>query len=126
MKTMSFKTFTFPQNPGKIEVRTRTMISTAHCPEFGPVLQHLGPRGRTITGSGVFYGANARESFVRLETLLLEGSPGILIIPSLGRVVAFLADLSLTEEGDGSILRYSFRFEEVMSATDKEGTRYVN
>ena len=126
MKTMSFKTFTFPRNPETVEITTKNMISTAHCPEYGPVHQHLGPAGRSITGHGVFFGENARESFVGLETLLWERTPGALVVPGLGTVVAYLKELTLREEGDGTALRYAFRFEELIAATDEEGTRYVD
>lgn len=126
MNLMSYKTFTFPCNPARIEVKTENMISTAHCPEFGPVHQHLGPRRRVITGSGVFYGGTARGSYCALETLLWQQTAGALYLPGLGTVVAFLSELSLTEEGDGNLLRYTFRFDEYISATDGEGTRYVD
>lgn len=126
MNKMSYKTFTFPQNPAKIEVTVQNMISTAHCPEFGPVHQHLGPRRRIIRGSGVFYGENARSDYCALETLFWQQTSGKLIIPGLGTVVAYFSDLGLVEEGDGSLLRYTFQFNEFISATDGEGTRYVN
>lgn len=126
MNKMSYKTFSFPCNPARIEVKAESMISTAHCPEFGPVHQHLGPRRRVITGNGVFYGETARSSYCALEALFWQQTPGALYIPGLGTVIAFFSELSLAEEGDGSLLRYTFRFEEAISATDGEGTRYVD
>ena len=126
MKTMSYKTFIFPCNPTRIEVTVQNLISTANCPEYGPVHQHLGPRSRTISGTGYFYGETARSDYCALETLFWQQSAGLLTIPGLGTVVAFFAELGLLEEGDGSLLRYTFRFDELISATDGEGTRYVD
>lgn len=126
IKKMSYKTFTFPHNPAKITVTAQSRIATAHCPEYGPVHQNLGPARRVISGSGCFYGATARADYVALETLLRQSSAGLLYIPGLGTVVAFLTDLKLEEEGDGSVLRYSFQFTELIAATDGEGTRYVD
>ena len=40
--TISYRTFTFPRNPGKIAVTTETRLATARCPEYGPIHQNLG------------------------------------------------------------------------------------
>ena len=113
MTTMSFKTFTFPHNPERITVTTETRIATAHCPEYGPIHQNLGLARRIIRAEGVFYGANAK-------------TPGNLRIPGMGVVVAFPTALSYTGEGDGTVLRYTAEFTELIASTDREGTRYAD
>lgn len=126
MKNMSYKTFTFPHNPETITVTTQTRIATAHCPEYGAIHQNLGLGRRCIRAEGRLFGENARSEFAALEQLMWQATAGLLYIPDLGTVVAFLTDLALTEEGDGSVLRYRAEFIELIPATDGEGTRYVN
>ena len=106
MTTMSFKTFTFPHNPEKITVTTETRIATAHCPEYGPIHQNLGLARRIIRAEGVFYGANAKTQYTALEALMWQATAG--------------------GEGDGTVLRYTAEFTELIASTDREGTRYVD
>ena len=51
---------------------------------------------------------------------------GLLRIPGLGVVTAYLTALTLNGEGDGSLLRYTAEFTELIASTDREGTRYVD
>lgn len=126
MTTMSFKTFTFPHNPERITVTTETRIATAHCPEYGPIHQNLGLARRIIQAEGVFYGANAKAQYTALEALMWQATAGNLRIPEMGVVVAFPTALSYTGEGDGTVLRYTAEFTELIASTDREGTRYVD
>lgn len=126
MTTMSFKTFTFPHNPEKITVTTETRIATAHCPEYGPIHQNLGLARRVIRAEGVFYGVNAKTQYTALEALMWQATAGNLRIPGMGVVVAFPTALSYTGEGDGTVLRYTAEFTELIASTDREGTRYVD
>ena len=130
MTTMSFKTFTFPHNPERITVTTETRIATAHCPEYGPIHQNLGLARRIIRAEGVFYGANAKTQYTALEALLNAKNTNRLCpnlrIPGMGVVVAFPTALSYTGEGDGTVLRYTAEFTELIASTDREGTRYVD
>ena len=126
MTTMSFKTFTFPHNPERITVTTETRIATAHCPEYGPIHQNLGLARRIIRAEGVFYGANAKTQYTALEALMWQATAGNLRIPGMGVVVAFPTALSYTGEGDGTVLRYTAEFTELIASTDREGTRYVD
>ena len=96
MTTMSFKTFTFPHNPEKITVTTETRI------------------------------ANAKTQYTALEALMWQATAGNLRIPGMGVVVAFPTALSYTGEGDGTVLRYTAEFTELIASTDREGTRYVD
>lgn len=126
MTTMSFKTFTFPHNPERITVTTETRIATAHCPEYGPIHQNLGLARRIIRAEGVFYGANAKTQYTALEALMWQATAGNLRIPGMGVVVAFPTALSYTGEGDGTVLRYTAEFTELIASTDREGTRYAD
>jgi hypothetical protein len=44
----------------------------------------------------------------------------------MGVVVAFPTALSYTGEGDGTVLRYTAEFTELIASTDREGTRYAD
>ena len=105
---------------------TETRIATAHCPEYGPIHQHLGLARRIIQAEGVFYGANAKTQYTALEALMWQATAGNLRIPGMGVVVAFPTALSYTGEGDGTVLRYTAEFTELIASTDREGTRYVD
>ena len=100
MTTMSYKTFLFPYNPETITVTTQSRIATAHCPEYGPVHQNLGLARRVIRAQGCFYGADAKERFAALESLMWSDGAGLLRIPGLGVVTAYLTALTLNGEGD--------------------------
>lgn len=126
MTTMSYKTFTFPHNPEKITVTTETRIATAHCPEYGPIHQNLGLARRIIQAEGCFYGASAKAQYTALETLMWQSAAGLLRIPGMGVVVAYPTALRLVGEGDGTVLRYTAEFTELIASTDREGTRYAD
>ncbi|HAL11680.1 MAG TPA: hypothetical protein DCP22_05095 [Ruminococcaceae bacterium] len=126
MTTMSYKTFSFPHNPEKITVSTETRIATAHCPEYGPIHQNLGLARRVIRAEGYFYGENAKAQYAALETLMWQSTAGLLRVPGMGVVVAYLTALNMTGEGDGTVLRYTAEFTELIASTDREGTRYVD
>lgn len=126
MTTMSYKTFTFPHNPEKITVTTETRLATAHCPEYGPIHQNLGLAKRVIRAEGCFYGEDAKSQYTALEALMWQSTAGRLRIPGMGVVVAYPAALQMVGEGDGTVLRYTAEFTELIASTDREGTRYVD
>lgn len=126
MTTMSYKTFTFPHNPEKITVTTETRLATAHCPEYGPIHQNLGLARRVIRAEGRFYGEDAKSQYTALEALMWQSTAGRLRIPGMGVVVAYPAALQMVGEGDGTVLRYTAEFTELIASTDREGTRYVD
>ena len=64
--------------------------------------------------------------YTALEALMWQATAGNLRIPGMGGVVAFPTALSYTGEGDGTVLRYTAEFTELIASTDREGTRYVD
>ena len=64
--------------------------------------------------------------YTALEALMWQATAGNLRIPGMGVVVAFPTALSYTGEGDGTVLRYTAEFTELIASTDREGTRYVD
>ena len=55
-----------------------------------------------------------------------QSTAGRLRIPGMGVVVAYPAALQMVGEGDGTVLRYTAEFTELIASTDREGTRYVD
>ena len=64
--------------------------------------------------------------YTALEALMWQATAGNLRIPGMGVVVAFPTALSYTGEGDGTVLRYTAEFTELIASTDREGTRYAD
>lgn len=116
---MKYKTFTFPHEPEKLEVRLRNCLGIGHCPGYGPVIQELGVNQRVIAGEGAFFGPQAEEQYRRLEELFFQQTPGRLILPSHAAVTAHFSRLGWLGQGDGQVVRYSFEF------LEHPGSRWV-
>lgn len=110
-ETMTFKTFTWPNNPDHYqEELTREPIFLKN----GVYWSYYGmqPAKRVITGSGAFFGPNAHAHFQALATLYADNEPGILTHPVWGsRNVHFIA-LELKQSGKPNYVAYSFEFRE--------------
>ena len=109
MESLSYKTFVWPQNPHTYrEVATRT-------PEYytqdGEVyFEGMSALKRTITGSGVFYGADAYEQYLKLQKLAEEVNAGNLEHPIFGIRYCYLTMLEVTQEPKENYVSYRFEF----------------
>ena len=109
MDFLSYKTFVWPQNPHTYrEVATRT-------PEYytqdGEVyFGGMSALKRTITGSGVFYGADAYEQYLKLQKLAEEVNAGNLEHPIFGIRYCYLTMLEVTQEPKENYVSYRFEF----------------
>lgn len=115
MDKLSYKTFTWPENPERyrVESKREPVYSTA---EDGTVtFAGLGPRKRVITGSGCFEGSDAYTNFKALEALTAQTGSGALVHPVWGTVTAFFTELTLEQEPKADYVAYSFTFREADS-----------
>ena len=109
MDFLSFKTFVWPQNPTTYrEVATRT-------PEYYTQDGETYYRGmsdlkRTISGSGVFYGEDAYEQYLKLQKLMTEISAGNLAHPIFGIRYCYFTLLEVTQEPKDNYVSYRFEF----------------
>lgn len=115
MDKLIYKTFIFPNNPHTYrELCSREAVYGKN--EAGEdVFRDMGPAKRTITGSGVFFGENAYESFRKLAELFQEDSPGNLQHPNWGIRYCYLTELELTQEPRENCVAYRFEFRQADS-----------
>ena len=113
MDFLSFKTFVWPQNPTTYrEVTTRT-------PEYYTQDGETYYRGmsdlkRTISGSGVFYGEDAYEQYLKLQKLMTEISAGNLAHPIFGIRYCYFTLLEVTQEPKENYVSYRFEFTQAL------------
>ena len=109
MDFLSYKTFVWPQNPHTYrEVAIRT-------PEYytqdGEIyFNGMSALKRTITGSGVFYGADAYTQYLKLQKLAEEVNAGNLEHPIFGIRYCYLTMLEVTQEPKENYVSYRFEF----------------
>ena len=115
MSTMTFKTFTWPQNPDYYRHEyVKEPIFTENA-SGEKAFSGLGARKLTITGSGVFIGKTAYSNFRSLAKLFKENTVGSLVHPVWGTYNCYLTELKLTQEPRGQYVAYEFRFQEADS-----------
>ena len=113
MDYLSFKTFVWPQNPTTYrEVATRT-------PEYYTQDGETYYRGmsnlkRTISGTGVFYGEDAYEQYLKLQKLMNEMSAGNLAHPIFGIRYCYFTLLEVTQEPKENYVSYRFEFTQAL------------
>ena len=112
---MSYKTFTWPNNPTTSSVSEKRR--TVHLPFFYVMLctQEFGCAPRVFTGEGVFYGTAAYTDYLSLEGLFRAGGAGVLTHPQWGAISARLTALELTQEPKENYVRYRFTFLEAQT-----------
>ena len=113
MDFLSFKTFVWPQNPTTYrEVATRT-------PEYDTqdgenYYQGMSELKRTISGTGVFYGEDAYEQYLKLQKLMNEISAGNLAHPIFGIRYCYFTLLEVTQEPKENYVSYRFEFTQAL------------
>ena len=113
MDFLSFKTFVWPQNPTTYrEVATRT--PEYYTQDGETYFQGMSDLKRTISGSGVFYGADAYEQYLKLQKLMNEISAGNLAHPIFGIRYCYLTLLEVTQEPKENYVSYRFEFTQAL------------
>ena len=113
MDHLTYKTFTWPQNP-------QTYVEkTSREPQYvtldgAAYFDGMGELKRTITGSGTFYGANAYAEFKKLQTLFEETTAGNLNHPIWGIRYCYFTGLELTQEPKENVVSYTFTFTQAL------------
>lgn len=114
MDKMKYKDFVWPSNPTIFKEefirnpRFRVVEGLAY-------YEGMGKMHRRITGSGVFYGANAYVQFRKLAKLFEEDGPGYLDHPEWGVRHCYFTGLELTQEPKENCVSYKFAFTEAMA-----------
>lgn len=110
MDKMTFKDFTWPENPQiyREESRRDPQYETNDLGQTS--FLGLGGLRKSITGSGVFSGAGAYTSYKALAALMNETTAGTLTHPVWDDCQAFLVKLELQQEPRIDYVAYSFEF----------------
>lgn len=111
---MRYRGFTFPHNPKRIEVISVNQEAGFFLPGVGELRQHIGSRGRRITGEGSFCGADAAYQSSQITQLQRRAGSGLLQLPGCPPLKAFFTALTIICEGDGQTYSYKFEFTEDM------------
>lgn len=112
---MRFSGFTFHHNPGKLKITNTANIADLVSPCCTPDSVHLGRKLRKVSGEGELYGADCLEEYTRLERLYNSGEKGILCLPHMPSMYAYLEELCMSAEPVEDVLTYRFVFTEAMS-----------
>ncbi len=109
MNYLSYKTFVWPQNPHTY--KEELVREPKYYTQDGVVyFDKMGDLKRTISGSGVFYGENAYDSYKRLMNLFGDPTPGNLQHPVWGIFYCYFTGLEMTQEPEENRISYSFTF----------------
>ena len=109
MDYLSYKTFVWPQNPhtSKEELVREPKF---HTQDGVTYFDKMGDLQRTITGSGVFYGEGAYDSYKALMALFGSPTPGNLEHPIWGIFYCYFTGLEMTQEPEENCISYRFTF----------------
>ena len=110
MNNLSFGSFRWPRNPGTfcVEQERKPVYRKNELGE--PVYAGLSEVSCTITGTGVFTGAEAWASYRSLEAQINAAAPAPLHHPRWGSCSAYLTGLQMTEEPKSDYISYRFTF----------------
>lgn len=114
MANLTYKTFTWPQNPHTYHdcfVREPRYLLSGEDTVFGG----MSAKKRTITGEGVFFGPNAYTQFLQLVQIFEDAQPGTLTHPIWGSCNCYLTRLELTQEPRDHYVSYRFTFTGALS-----------
>lgn len=110
MDYLSYKTFVWPHNPHTYKetyIREPKYVTENQVTTFAG----MGDMKRIITGSGVFFGADAYTQFKKLIKIFGETKePGNLEHPVWGIRYCYFTGLELTQEPKDDYVSYKFEF----------------
>ena len=112
MNRMEFKDFVWRTNPETFRIRAVRMPIFTVDDKNDYVYQGLSPMCREISGSGVFFGQYAVQSYNTIQVLMSNGTVGELKHPLWGTIQAYLTDLTMDMEGREEYIAYRFTFRE--------------
>jgi nucleoid-associated protein YgaU len=110
---MKYKTFTWPNNPTNISINVEKRIIKHEYPEIdGAEFEELGLGPKIFSGSGVFFGKNAYNNFIKLNKVFSDKKTGKLYHPKYGTSMVKMTKLTSKEEPLPNYVEYDFEFVE--------------
>ena len=114
---MRFCGYTLHHNPEKLKIESFSTLLELRSPCCEPESVHLGNRLRRIRGEGELYGADCIAQFLRLHALFERKEKGILSLPHMPSLTAYLRELDMIAEPEENVLGYRFVFVEAEPPT---------
>lgn len=112
LMTMSYKTFTFRDNPVTLTVEEERNIRETVLPFCGTSPENLGRRKRRVRGEGYFTGEDCWRQWSELQAVYCEEGPGSLRLPGQLPFLAVMDQLKLIGAAGENLVKYSFSFTE--------------
>lgn len=109
---MKYKDFTFPSNPGEINVFSSTNIQSKSIYNSSSKTENVSVNPIIIKGKGEFFGDNAEELCLYIQHMLKDKTAGELMLPSSAGINAFLTEFTYSKSCKKGSMTYSFVFTE--------------
>ncbi len=109
---MRFCGYDFHHNPATLKIESEGNIRELTSPCCEPKADHLGYRLRHISGEGELYGADCIAQFRELMRLHENGTSGLLTLPHMPPIEAYLKELQMLAQPKEDVLTYRFEFVE--------------
>ena len=110
--SMRFCGYTFHHNPATLVIDRSGNIRELTSPCCTPAGAHLGSRLTHISGEGELYGADCIRQYRLLEKLHDSEKAGLLSLPHMPPMTAYLKELRMTAQPKENVLGYRFEFVE--------------
>lgn len=122
---LRFRGHALHHNPETLRIECAGHIRELNSPCRTPKSEYLGNRLRRVIGEGELYGADCIEQFRALEKLCADGEEGLLSLPKMPSMHAYLRELRMIAEAKEDVLSYRFEFiESQPAAQDVSGGGY--
>lgn len=118
---LRFKGHELGFNPKSFRLTKTKNIVQHTSPVSGGVLQELGFNAATVTGSGEFYGENAKAQYDELYELFCQRGSGVLHILGHTPFYAYFTSIGALEQLSDEVVVYSFKFVEDCSRNPQNG-----
>lgn len=107
---MRFAGYTMRHNPAKLKIEDAARVVGILPPGADPDSLHLGRGLRAVRGEGELYGADCIAQYRELCSLYERGGKGLLSLPQMPPMTAYLKELRLTAEPQEDVLGFAFTF----------------
>ena len=108
--SMRFDGYTFSHNPAKLSIDSEASIARLISPCTPPDSLRLSGGLRVVRGEGELYGSGCIGQYNGLRSLYERGERGLLSLPHMPPIYAYLRELRLNAEPIGDVLGFSFTF----------------
>lgn len=107
---MRFGGMSLRHNPSKLVITDSAGMLSLSLPHTEPDSRFISGKPRLIRGEGELYGGDCLEQYEALYSMYAKGERGVLSLPHMPPMYAYLSALSVTAEPEDDVLGFSFTF----------------